>query len=170
MFNKADIEKYFFAEKSESLLFMVSGVLAIAIAMFFLFYYKTSFAKGLAIPLILVAILHIVVGFSVYRKSDAQRSDMVYAYDMNPGQLRSEEVPRMEAVMKNFVVLRYTEIGLLLVGLSCFFLGWKEILGLFWKGFGIALSFQAALTLVLDFFAEKRGHEYLNGLKNFLKL
>ena len=36
----------------------------------------------------------------------------------------------------------------------------------FIKGIGIGLFIQAALMLSLDFFAEKRGHEYLNYLIN----
>ena len=33
------------------------------------------------------------------------------------------------------------------------------------KGLGIGLSIQSLLMLILDFFAEKRGHMYLDFLK-----
>lgn len=51
MFTKADIEKYFIAEKSESMLFLVFGLIAISLSIFFFSYLKTNFYKGAAVPL-----------------------------------------------------------------------------------------------------------------------
>ena len=45
MFTKADIEKYFNAEKQESLLFMLIGVAGIIAAFVFFFFLKTNFYK-----------------------------------------------------------------------------------------------------------------------------
>jgi hypothetical protein len=39
----------------------------------------------------------------------------------------------------------------------------------FWRGLGLGLAIMALLALTADFFAEKRGHVYLNGLKEFTK-
>ena len=88
MFNKADIEKYFNAEKGESFIFMAIGIIGIIAAIIFFFVLKTNFYKGAAVPLVLVGLLLGVVGFTVYRSSDKQRVDNVYAYDMNPGALK----------------------------------------------------------------------------------
>jgi hypothetical protein len=35
----------------------------------------------------------------------------------------------------------------------------------FWKGFGLGLFIQCAILLSLDFFAEKRGHTYLQHIQ-----
>ena len=48
MFTKADIERYFNAEKNESLLFILLGVTAILLAFVFFFYLKTNWYKGFA--------------------------------------------------------------------------------------------------------------------------
>jgi uncharacterized membrane protein YbhN (UPF0104 family) len=168
MFNKADIEKYFNAEKSESLLFLGIGVAGIIAAIIFFFVLKTSFYKGAAIPLILVGLLLGVVGFTVYKRSDGDRVRNVYAYDMNPGELKQKEIPRMKAVMKNFVVYRYVEIILALMGIGLFFYFKNNAAQQLWKGFGLALTIMALLALAADYFAEKRGHIYMNGLESFV--
>lgn len=168
MFSKADIEKYFDAEKQESMLFMVLGILAAGLAVFLFFYMKTSFVKGLVIPLIAVGLIEFVVGLNVYRKSDQQRIDMVYAMDMDKPKLRNEELPRMKAVIKQFVMLRYAEIVLFMIGaVLCYACRSGESFS-FWYGFGLALSVQALIALVLDFFAHKRGIVYIEGLQEFL--
>jgi ABC-type xylose transport system permease subunit len=167
MFTKADIERYFNAEKSESLLFLAIGIAGIIAAIIFFFVIKTSFYKGAAIPLVLVGLLLGVVGFTVYKRSDADRTRNVYAYDMNPGDLKEKELPRMQTVMKNFVVYRYTEIFLALAGLVLFFYFKNNEAQQFWKGFGIGLCVMAILALTADYFAEKRGKAYIEGIKSF---
>jgi hypothetical protein len=169
MFTKTDIEKYFNAEKAESLLFLGIGIAGIIAALVFFFVLKTQFYKGVAIPLTLVGFLLGVVGYTVYARSDSDRIRNVYAYDMNPSELREKEIPRMETVMKNFVIYRYTEIILAVTGLGLFFFFRINMNQQFWAGVGIGLFVMAVLALGADYFAEKRGHVYLNGLKTYVK-
>ncbi len=90
MFTKADIEKYFNAEKAESLLFLGIGIAGIIVAVLFLFVLKTQFYKGAAVPLLLVGVVMGIVGYTVYTRSDGDRIRNVYAYDMNPGELKEK--------------------------------------------------------------------------------
>ncbi len=168
MFTKADIEKYFNAEKAESLVFLGIGVVGILLALVFFFYLKTGFYKGAAIPLTVIGLLLGVVGYTIYARSDSDRIRNVYAYDMNPGELKEKEIPRMEVVIKSFVVYRYTEIALALLGICLFFFFRSNLDKQFWAGLGIGLFAMAILALGADFFAEKRGHVYLKGLKEFV--
>lgn len=170
MFTKSDIEKYFIAEKQESLVFVVIGVLAVAAAIYFFFFHQGGFGKGIAIPLILIAAIQIAVGVTVYRRSDQQRIDNVYCYDLDPSKLRNEEVPRMIVVMKNFTIYRWVEIGLALAGIALVVLFRNNPERVFWYGLGLGLAIQAVLMLGADYFAERRGQIYLEGLKSFLKL
>jgi drug/metabolite transporter (DMT)-like permease len=169
MFTKADIEKYFNAEKAESFLFLGIGVAGIILAIVFWFNIKTDFYKGAAMPLLLVGLLLGVVGYTVYARSDSDRIRNVYAYDMNPEELKEKEIPRMEVVMKNFVMYRYIEIALAVLGLILFFYFRQNADRQFWAGLGIGLFTMAVLALGADYFAEKRGHVYLNGLEVFVK-
>ena len=168
MLTKEAIEKYFLAEKAESWIFMAIGIAGIVTAIIAFFFLKTSFYKGLAIPLVLVGLLLGIVGFTVYKRSDEDRIRNVYALGINPGELKQKELPRMEVVMKNFVLYRYVEIALALLGIALFFYFNSKEAQLFWKGFGMALAIMALLALTADYFAEKRGNIYLIQLKDFI--
>ena len=168
MFNKTDIEKYFNAEKQEGLLFVLIGVVGIITAIVFFFFLKTNFHKGAAIPLLVMGLLLGVVGYTVYKRSDSDRQRNVYAYDMNPSQLKEKELPRMKTVMKNFIIYRYTEIVLLLAGAALYIYFIKDVKKDFWRGFGLALAVMALLALVADYFAEKRGKVYTKGIETFI--
>lgn len=169
MFTKEAIERYFLAEKQESLLFVIIGFVAVVAALFCWFQMKTPFYKGMALPLVMVGLLMGVVGFTVYKRSDGDRIRNVYAYDMNPGELKEKEVPRMETVMKNFVIYRYTEILLLLTGIGLFLFFRVQTDKALWSGLGLGLFLMASIALVADGFAERRGAIYLEGLKSFVK-
>ncbi|TMI65648.1 MAG: hypothetical protein E6H07_06985 [Bacteroidetes bacterium] len=167
MFSKADIEKYFNAEKSESGLFMTIGIVAIVISIIFFFFLKTEFYKGAAIPLAAIGLLLGVVGYTVYKRSDNDRKQNVYAYDMNPSELKEKEIPRMQTVMKNFILYRWIEIVLAAAGVGLYFYFIRDIKHDFWRGLGIGLAVMALLALTADYFAEKRGHAYFKGLISF---
>lgn len=168
MFNKVAIEKYFAAEKSASLLLLIAGAAALLTGIVIFFFLKTSFYKGAAVPLLLGGLLLGIVGFSVYQRSDADSLKNVYAYDMNPRQLKDKEIPRMEKVMANFTLYRYAEIALLLLGVGLFVYFRNNNGQLFWKGMGVGLAMMALLAFTVDYFAAKRGEEYLNGLKEWI--
>ena len=168
MLTKEAIEKYFLAEKAESWIFMAIGIAGIVMGIIAVFFLKTSFYKGLAIPLVLVGLLLGIVGFTVYKRSDEDRIRNVYALSMNPGALKEKELPRMEVVMKNFVFYRYVEIALALLGVALFFYFNNKEAQLFWKGFGLALAIMALLAVTADYFAETRGYIYLTQLKDFI--
>jgi len=170
MFTKADIEKYFIAEKQESFLFLMIGVAGIITAIVFFFFLKTNFHKGAAIPLVLIGLILGVVGFTVYKRSDEDRKKNVYAYDMNISELKERELPRMKTVMKNFIIYRYTEIFLFLVGAVLYIYFIRDFKNDFWRGFGLALAVMALLALFADYFAERRGKIYLKGIESFINI
>lgn len=169
MFTKADIEKYFNAEKQESLLFVFIGVAGIIAAIVFFFFLKENFYKGAAIPLLLIGLLLAVIGYTVHKRSDGDRQRNVYAYDMNPGELKDKELPRMKKVMKNFLIYRYTEIFFLLLGAALYIYFIRDIKNDLWRGFGLGLAVMALLALAADFFAEKRGKVYTRGIESFIQ-
>lgn len=169
MLTKTDIEKYFIAEKQESLLFLGIGIAAVIVALLGIFIWKTQFWKGASIPLIIIAVLQIIVGFTVYNRSDADRIRVVYALDMNPTDLKEKELPRMETVNKNFVIYRYVEIALLIAGIAVAILYSNNVDKQFVFGIAVALAIQAALMLGADYFAEKRALIYTAQLKETVK-
>jgi hypothetical protein len=160
------IIKYFNAEKAESLLFIGFGVFAILLSVYFLFFIKEIFWKGLAIPLLFFSIIQIVIGATIYTRSpkDNLRVETILKYE--PGKIQSEEIPRIEKVMKNFVYYRYFEITMIFLGIILMYA--LSDYG-FWKGFGLGLFIQCAVLLSLDFFAERRGYIYIQYLKELVE-
>ena len=165
------IHKYFIAEKQESLLFLIAGILAITLAIVFLFFMKSnlSFYKGTAIPLLVIGLIQGVVGYTIWARSDKQRIDVAYKIGMEPvGFVKGEELPRMQTVNKNFVIYRYTEIALTLIGLVLIFLLRNNSEKIFWYGLGITLTIQSLIMLGADYFAEKRALDYTKQIESFI--
>lgn len=169
MFSKTDIEKYFAAEKTGSLLFIIIGIIAIILALVFLFLMKTNFYKGIAWPLLLIGCIQLTTAYTVYKKSDADRKRNIYAYDLNPTELKNKEIPRMEKVNSNFVLLRWVEIVLIIASVVLIFLYRSNQDKSFLYGLGIGLFIQVIIILTADSFAEARSKTYLNGLKAFVE-
>lgn len=167
MFTKTDIERYFTGEKQESVVFFLIGIAGILAAIVFFFFLKDNFYKGAAVPLFIIGILLSVIGYTIYTRSDGDRKRNVYAYDMNPSELKEKELPRMKKVMRNFVIMRYTEIFLLLVGIALYVYFIRDFNNDFWRGFGLALAVMALIGLIADGFAERRGQIYTNGIESF---
>ena len=158
------IEKYFKQEQIESLFFIILGSIAICLAAVFLGIIKYSFFKGMAIPLLLIGSIQLTVGVMIYNRSP---EDMYRVSQINiteRSKLKTEELPRMEKVIKNLVVYKCIEIALIILGLIVFVIFYNSSQG-FWKGFGLALMIQAGIMLSLDIIAEKRGAEYLISLQ-----
>jgi len=160
MLTKAEIEKYFAAEKSESLLFLVIGIIAILLAVPFFFFLKTSFYKGAAVPLLAIGIIQAIVGYTVYARSDDDRIRNVYSFDMDPSRIKNEELPRMEKVVRNFVLYRWVEIVLAIAGIVMIVRYRSQPDSSFLFGLGVTLAIQAVLMLGADYFAEKRAVGY----------
>ena len=170
MFEQRDfsfIYRYFTAEKQESLLFLIVGIIAVMLAVVFWFFIKSNpnFFKGAAIPLLAIGLIQMVVGYSVYSRTDKQKADIAYNIGMEPvNYVKQTELPRMKTVMKNFVIYRWVEIAFIITGLVLIFLFRSNPGKSFWYGFGIALAIQALIMLGADYFAEQRGKVYTNEL------
>lgn len=169
MFSKATIEQYFSAEKQGSLFFLSVGIVAVIAALILFFVLKTPFYKGAAIPMIIVGLIAGAIGFTIYKRSDDDRIRNVYAYDLNPDELKQKEYPRMQKVMKSFRVIIIAEVILLVAAIFLFFYFRTNASQQLWSGVGAGLFLMALLGLCGDFFAEKRGHEYINGLRSFIE-
>lgn len=167
MLTKADIEKYFLAEKQLGLIFFIIGILAVAFALVFFFVWRSSFYKGAAIPLLLIGLVELTIGFVIYRRSDADRTRNVYAYDMNPQELKERELPRLQKVRKSFVIYKWTWVALMIAGMVLTIVFRTHPGKTYRFGLGTALTIQTMLMLGADYFAEKRAKDYMEKLQAF---
>lgn len=155
--------KYFNGERAESCLFLFVGLLGLMMGVYVFFFKASSYWQGFAIPLILVSVLEIIVGISLIYRSPADIIRVQNYLKNEPFKIKAVEIPRMEKVMKNFVFFRYTEMTLIFIGVILYF-GCSNFD--FWQGLGLGLSMQASVVLALDYFAERRGIEYLEHLNS----
>ena len=72
----------------------------------------------------------------------------------------------MKKVLRNFVIYRYVEIALIILGIVLMYSSMNDT---FWRGIGLGLFIQASIVLSLDFFAERRGHIYMEYLQEFVE-
>ncbi len=152
------IERYFTAEKNESVLFVLVGIVAMAMAGYYLFKIKLPFNIGMAFPLIAVSLIQIIVGTTVLLRSPKDLKRVSNMVQLQSNEIRTVEIPRMKKVMKNFVVYRWIEIVLFSLGIGLLIGSKSMSIG---SGIGLGLAIQSGLMLILDLFAENRGKTYL---------
>lgn len=155
------MNSYFSAEKQESVIFIAVGLLAVGISVWL--WMNGHRLKSMAYPLVAIAVMQIVVGASVYLRTDAQLTTLSAQLNANPAELKVEETNRMQTVMKNFSIYKAVEMVLLIIGVGMIAFLQRHDLA---AGIGVGLVLQAAFTLTLDIFAEARGADYLSAIRS----
>ncbi len=161
--NLTTFHLYFEAEKRAGYLFLAIGLAACWFGGSMCIGARPPFYVGLAIPMIGLGIVQIFVGSTIVRRTDRQVEDLEKLLSESAADFVQTEAPRMAAVMRNFVVLRWVEIGLIVAGLMLVLLVTEFN---FWKGIGMGLLAEGILMLTADFFAEKRSQAYLKFIQN----
>jgi hypothetical protein len=156
-----NMSDYFVAEKQESVIFVVVGLLAIGFSLWL--WMHGHRLKSMAYPLVVIALMQIVVGSTVYLRTDSQVSTLSAQLQVYPAALKAEETARMETVMKNFSIYKSIEMLLLIMGVGMIAFFQRHDVA---AGIGIGLVLQAAFTLTLDIFAETRGADYLSAVQS----
>lgn len=156
-----EMTRYFAAEKWESLLFVLVGVLAIGASGWM---WMTGAAlRGIGYPLVLVGLIQIAVGAGVFLRTDKQVAALSDQVGRAPAEFRAAEVSRMEKVQRNFQIYKAVELGLLLAGMALSYLARRREL---WYGMAVGLILQSSVMMVLDLLAEHRGERYLNAVRS----
>ena len=154
-----DMTDYFVGEKQESMLFMLVALMAMGLAVWL--WTHGHRLRFMALPLVVVALMQLVVGVTIFTRTDAQLTKLSTQLASAPAQFKHAETERMQTVMTNFKLYKTVELALLVVGacLIAFLSQWDAATGI-----GIGLVVQAGFTLALDLFAEARGEVYLGAL------
>lgn len=173
MLTKTAIEQYFIAEKNTGLFFLIAGIIAITAAVIFFFFIKISFWRGAVWPLLIIGLIQIIAGYVVFSRSDKQRVALVYAFDLNPDKIKTEELPGIKKAVTGLQMALGFEILLLVAGAvllwtkrnSSFITGTDN--SSFWAGIAIALIIQALICAGVDYTALKRAKDYAGKLEQF---
>jgi hypothetical protein len=154
-----EMTDYFVGEKQESVLFMLAALMALGLA--FWLWTQGHRLRLMALPLVVVALMQLVVGVTIFSRTDAQLAKLSTQLVSAPAEFKQGETERMQTVMANFKLYKSVELALLVLGtcLIAFFSKWDAATAI-----GIGLVVQAGFTLALDLFAEARGEGYLRAL------
>jgi hypothetical protein len=158
------VDVYFTEERIESLFFIIIGSITLLLSVFFLFIIKYSFFKGMSIPLLMIGLIQLTVGISVYNRSLKDIERVTYFINYKPEKIQTEELPRMEKVMNNFTIYKWIEVILIVASIILLIIFYSSP-QTYWKGLALGLLIQAGIMLSLDVLAEKRGKNYMEKLQ-----
>ena len=154
---------YFAAEKSESLLFIAIALVALAAGVVF-FFQSHQVLRGAAYPLVVIALIQLTVGSTVYFRTDGQLVELEKIRSQDTKAFKTSETARMENVNRAFDLYKIVEITLGLTGLGLILWGHvKE--NPFLSGLGYGLLIQSLFMLGMDLAAEKRADLYTAWLR-----
>ena len=155
------VSTYFGAERAESIVFIVAALFALAGSAWCLLVLKQPFFTGMAISLSIIAVLQLIVGVTIYQRSPHDTARVHHMILSEPDRLQSEEVVRMQKVMRDFKIYLGVELVLLILSLLVLIMMNP---GSLISGAALGLAVQAGFTAVLDLIAMLRGGAYLNWL------
>jgi hypothetical protein len=155
------LEAYFAGEKLEALLFILPlGVVSLVFGASLLFLTKDAFARGVAIPCLVLGLALAATGGAVGVRTSSQVATLKAAYAAEPEAMRAAEAARMKKVNANWPIYLTCWVAFAIAGLILRF-GPKSDMA---QGIGTALVFFAGVGLLIDGFAERRARPYTEAL------
>lgn len=158
---------YFQSEKNGGVFLLVWGIIASTAGCYLFSCVDGFLEKGIAYPLVAIAMIHLVTGGIIYFRTDAQLRALLKGLELTPREMLAEEIPRMQTVMAKFERFKMVELTLVFLGLIFAIGGSLGGFGQFMFGTGVGLSLQSAISLIFDLFAAQRGGFYLHELNKF---
>jgi hypothetical protein len=152
---------YFTGEKIEALVFILPlGLLCLVFGGWLLSDGEGGFARGVAIPFLVMGLLLGVVGGIVGFRTPSQLARLEAAAAVSPASALREEQVRMEKVNRAWPVYLAVWAAFGVVGLFLRFATRSD----FVQGLGIALVLFGGIGLIVDGFAERRARPYTAAL------
>jgi hypothetical protein len=159
------MDDWFEGEKNEAFVFFGLGAVSAGTGAYLLTL-DTDFSRGAGWTAIGFGAVEMLFAttytLGLAPKHDELKDDLAE----NPSQYKKDELERMNAIADRFVIYRYTELGILVAGAGLATYGFvkdKKTLA----GIGLVASAHAAIVLFLDYFAERRTHDYIDELEDF---
>jgi uncharacterized protein YxeA len=156
------IINYFNGEKFQCTIGAIASIIFIATSIFFLFQQKI-FLKGMAYVAIPLSVFLLIICLGVILRT-SKDIDRVTTYQKEtPDRIQSEEIPRMEKVMKSFGIIKKAELAIFIIGFALGIIFWRNELV---RGIAISLVVMGISLYVFDHVAESRGETYIQYLKS----
>lgn len=162
MFNA--MREYFHEEKTAAKLAIFGSAIAGGSGVYLMT--QSDMGRGAGYSLIGVAAIGLVVGGSVYFRTNSQLRRLEDQLDATPLDYKREESERMARVNAQFRILKIAEYSILGLGVATAITGAVKQADLT-TGVGIGLIIDAGLLLLFDHFAEARAHVYAQRITEF---
>ena len=152
---------YFNGEKYAGLLLAGFALLVVATAT--VIFRAGSTFRPFAVTLGVVAAAEMALGVGLYLRTGPQVARLAEQLRSTPGQYFADEAARMDRVQRNFVVIVYVELAVIIVAsLVVLFLKGRPTV----TGVALGLLISAAVLFAFDVYAERRGADYLTAIGN----
>lgn len=156
----SELLRYFTAEKQGAVLIAALGATS-AIFAAYLWFTRSSF-RAMAWPLVILGAGQMAVGTGLLLRTDSQVVRLEEGLRTDPRSTIDSELARMGKVHRLFKIVQAVEVVLLVAGIFLALAFRSRQLA--WAAVGMGLTLQAAITLVLDLFAEHRALAYTRWL------
>jgi hypothetical protein len=156
------VATYFQGEKTEAFVFILPiGLLSLVFGGWLISENQGGFARGVAIPFLIMGLVMTVVGVVGGYRTPAQVETLQGSIATSPEPTLQAERARMEKVNRAWPVYLVAWAAFGIVGLALRF----ATRGDFTQGLGIALVFFSGVGLLVDGFAERRARPYTAALE-----
>ena len=161
---EGSVFQYFKTEKKESFYYIVLGLLSVVFTIYFLSK-GHRFYNGISYVLISVGLIELVVGVTIYLRSDKDMAREDHFIHTDIYLIKDVEIPRMQLQLKNLNIYLIADKIFIIVGLILLFSSAPFSLV---KGIGIGMTIQSMMLLFLDYRATQRSKTYFNFLNSLI--
>jgi len=151
---------YFAGEKHAALALVAAAIVSFTAAV--VLFAPRWELRPLAVTLGIFSLVFLAIGVGLHQRTGPQVDELAARLASEPGRFYSEETLRMIKVQRNFLIIEYVELGIIVA---------SAIAAVACKHrpafLGVALGFlvNAAFLLAFDLVAERRGAVYLAALE-----
>lgn len=159
------MQMYFQGEKTEALVFILPvGLISLVFGIWLLTDQPTSFARGVAIPFLVMGLVMCAVGGVVGYRTPAQMEAVQQSLQADRQAALTTEMARMTRINQAWPKYLFLWGLLGVLGLALRFATASDFL----QGMGIAMVFFAGVALLVDGFAERRTQPYVTAIQAVL--
>lgn len=151
---------YFTGEKNAGLVLAALGVIGLAAAL--LFWPSRVGLRAFAVTLGVLGLIEIAIGAGLYVRTGPQVSGLLATLGSDATRFFADEAVRMARVQRNFVVVQYVELAVIVVAaVAALVMKNRSTIA----GIALGLVVNAAILLAFDIVAERRGAVYLSRIE-----
>ena len=154
------LNAYFAGEEHAGLLLAGVGIATLALGA--VFYQPRWGLRSFAVTLAVFALVEIAIGVALYLRTGPQVTSLLAQLGGDSARFFAEEGARMARVQRNFVVIQYIEL-VVVVTTAIAAISFRNRFAL--AGIALGLLCHAALLLAFDLIAERRGTIYLSEIR-----